>query len=566
MSAVPLPPLRQDAAGSAAPAAWRPRLRAAVIVFVVAVWLLPLGYRNLFETDEGRYAEIPREMTVSGDWITPRLNDLKYFEKPALQYWITAASFEAFGESAFTARLWNGIAGLLTVLAVWRTGRQLWGPRGGDCAGLAATGMAGLIAGSQALTLDMGVTLFLTLALCGLLLAFDARNDAATRRRLMLGVWAAMAGAVLSKGLIGLLIPGTVLVLYSLVQTQWRFWRELEWLRGGALFLLLAAPWFVLVSLRNPEFARFFFVHEHFERFLTTEHHREGPLWYYVPLLLGGLLPWVTMLPAAARLNWQHAPQHARLHAGRLLLIWSAFVFVFFSVSGSKLPLYILPLFPAAALLLGPHLERMAAPSLRRHAQLLAAFWLLIAVIAPLVLLRLHSARTPQALNAAFAPWAAGAAAAFVIIAFIAAREAAHGRSGRAVPLLAAAGLVTLQLLNTGFQAYAPVRSSRGIAAQVQPYLHPQTALFILQQYDQTLPFYLERPLTVVGWTGELALGRAQEPWKMIDDLQGFEQRWREAPDAIAFATPQLAARLQAEGLPMTIIATSVRDVAFRKP
>lgn len=545
-----------------------PRRGLAVLLLVglLAVWLLPLGYRDLVETDEGRYAEIPREMLASGDWVTPRLDGLKYFEKPALQYWLTAASFAAFGESEFSARLWNGIAGLLTIAAVWGTGRRLWGPRAGDYAGLATLSMAGLLAGSQTLTLDMGVSCFLSLTLCGTLLAFDHRTTAPQRRLWMLGVWAAMAAATLSKGLIGIIIPGAVLVLYSLVERQWRFWRELEWFRGGALLLLLTVPWFVLVSLRNPEFARFFFIHEHFERFLTTEHHRAGPIYYYLPLLLFGAMPWIGLLPAAARAGWKRRSAPGSLHAGRLLLLWCVFIFVFFSVSGSKLPLYILPVFPALGLLLGPYLESISAALLRRQAQVMAGLWLLAAIVAPLVLMHEHSARTPQELNATFAPWAAAGAGLFAVLAAAAAVQARRGRQAAAVALLAAAGLLALQTLNLGYQAYSPVKSTRALAEQARPYLKPQTEIFAVQRYDQTLPFYLKRTVTVVGWSGELAMGMAQEPDKAIGDLDTFKRRWLAAADAVAFASPPVVQKLRDEGLPMTVIGRSIRVIAFRKP
>lgn len=274
-----------------------------------------------------------------------------------------ALSFAAFGVNEFAARFWPGLTGFLTVAMCGFTARRLWGVDAGRYAALAAGSCAWIIANSHFLALDMGVSFFLTVALCGFLLAQHDGADARASRNWMWVTWAAMAAATLSKGLIGLLIPGATLVLYSLLNWQWAFWKRMHWLSGLGLFLLLTAPWFILVSQRNPDFAHFFFIREHLERFLTTEHKRTGAPWYFVPYLLLGLLPWTSLLPALCRDGWREPG--ARLRVGRLLLIWSVFIFAFFSKSSSKLPSYILPMFPALALLLAPTLQRMPAATLK---------------------------------------------------------------------------------------------------------------------------------------------------------------------------------------------------------
>ena len=240
-------------------------------VILVAALALFVGADNirrpLAHPDEGRYSEIAREMAASGVWVTPRLNGIKYFEKPPLQYWAGAASFSVLGESEVAARLYTALCGLLTLLAVGFTARRL---AGGDAALLAVgvllsspyfMGLAAVV------TLDMGLTAWTTVAACAFLLAVAGPEEG--RRRWMLLAWAGMALAVLSKGLIGVVFPAAAIFLHCLANRDWRLLAKHEWLRGGALFLALAAPWFVLVSIANPEFARFLFVHEHFERFLA---------------------------------------------------------------------------------------------------------------------------------------------------------------------------------------------------------------------------------------------------------------------------------------------------------
>ncbi len=528
------------------------------------IWFGPLGYRDLAHPDEGRYSEISREMLASGDWVTPRLDGLKYFEKPPLQYWASAISFSVFGLGEFAARLFTALTGFLGVVAVWFTGRKLWGEAAGALAAITTISMTWWMSVGHVVTLDMGVSFFLTAALCGFLLAQDPRATDAARRRWMWTVWASMAGATLSKGLIGILIPGAVLVLYSLICRQWLMWRRMEWIVGLTLFFALTAPWFVLVSMRNPEFAHFFFIHEHFQRYLTTEHHREGAIWYFVPILVGGLLPWTTLAPQFLRFGWT-ATGETQL-ASRLLLIYVAFVFLFFSLSGSKLPGYILPMFPAMGLLLGQYLAQAPAQILKRHAWFSVALWGAIGLAAPIVVRFLSTRNTPAEINLALAPWAMAAAAAYVLGALACVRAASVGRKIPSAFWLGAASLVALQFINGGYHEFSPIKSARTIASEAAPFIDDDTELFVIRGYDQTLPYYLRRTLMPVEFSDELTLGEQMEPERFIPTVKEFPQRWNAARKAVAFTSPGTLKELQDAGLPMEVIAIHHRHAAFRKP
>ncbi len=211
-------------------------------------------------------------------------------------------------------------------------------------------------------SLDMGIATMMTVSLCTFLLAQQDGVSSHARRNWMLLCWAGMALAVLSKGLIGIVLPGAALMLYMLLQRDRNLWRRLHFGPGLLLFFMIAAPWFVLVSLRNPEFPHFFFIHEHFQRFTSTVHSREGSWHYFIPYLLVGIAPWLGTLGQSLWHGWRLMP--TRFQPGRLLLIWSGFIFVFFSLSSSKLPGYILPIFPALALLIAHYLERASFKSL----------------------------------------------------------------------------------------------------------------------------------------------------------------------------------------------------------
>ncbi|MEN9880583.1 MAG: hypothetical protein RIQ55_1229, partial [Pseudomonadota bacterium] len=245
------------------------------ILFTLA-WFGVLDYRHLVASDEGRYGEIAREMYATGDWVTPRYNGYKYFEKPPLQAWMTAIAYTLFGVGEWQSRLWTGFTGYFAILA---TGFTAWKLVGGERGVLAGWVSAILLAsspmwnvGGHFNTLDMGLSSILSCALFSLLLAQRNGLSRTARRNWMWLCWAFMALAVLSKGLIGIVIPGMVLVVYTLSTGNWALWKRLHLFSGLIVFFLIATPWFVLVSLKNPEFPHFFFIHEHWDRFTKDGH------------------------------------------------------------------------------------------------------------------------------------------------------------------------------------------------------------------------------------------------------------------------------------------------------
>jgi len=211
----------------------RPGARRYAWWLAALLWFLPLNSPHLFDPDEGRYAEIPREMVASGDWVTPRLDGLKYFEKPALQYWATASAFLLLGEHAWTARLWSALCGFLGLALTFVLGRRLYGERAGQLAALVQASSLLYIAMARITTLDMSLcfTLELAMAALAVLVSADERGRSSLSLSLLLGLGVALA--VLTKGLIGIVIPGATVVLYVLLYRDPRL-------------LLRARPWWSL--------------------------------------------------------------------------------------------------------------------------------------------------------------------------------------------------------------------------------------------------------------------------------------------------------------------------------
>lgn len=536
-----------------------------LLLVAALIWFSNLEYRKLVRPDEGRYAEIPREMVASGDWLTPRLNGIKYFEKPALQYWATAGAYELFGQHQWTARLWSGLTGFLGILFAYFAAGRLFGRE--------AALYSALVLGSSLLyvlighinTLDMGVTFFMGAGLMAFLLAQRPSAGPRENRLWMYLTWASLALAVLSKGLIGIVLPGAILVLYTLLQRDFALWKRLHLAGGLALFLALAAPWLVAVSLVNPEFFHFFFIHEHFERFLTKSAGRYHPWYTFIPILLLGILPWLAMLFDVLLGGWRREGERCTFQVKHFLWLWTVFIFVFFSLSDSKLPSYILPIFPALALLIG---ERLA------HIRPRTLFWqtlpiLLLAAaglgLAPEVT-RFASAEVPVALYQRYVYWLWAAAAVWLLAAAASMYFSHRQDVRRAVVALAIGSLIAGQLVLTGHDSLSPASSSYYIAQRIEPYLKPGIPFYSVGTYPQTLPPYIHRTLTLVAFQDEMAFGLKQEPQKWIPDVATFEGIWRKQPYALAFMEPDMYRQLEKQGLPMQVIASDTRRVVVKTP
>jgi len=536
-----------------------------LIITIAIIWFANLEYRTLIKPDEGRYAEIPREMFVSGDWTTPRLNELKYFEKPPLQYWATATAYTLFGDHQWTSRLWTGLTGFLGILLVWFAGTRLFGRE--------AAGYAALLLGSSLLyvlmghvnTLDMGVTFFITLGILALALAQN-ETDTSYRRNWMLLAWAGMALAVLSKGLMGIILPGTAVILYALVQRDFSVLKRMYWLPGLAVFFVIAAPWFYLVMQANPEFFERFFIYEHYTRFTTKDLGRYQPWYYFVPILLAGMLPWtVLMFNSAWRAARSMSLPNGVFHTERFLLIWAVFIYVFFSISGSKLPSYLLPMFPVLALLMGKRLVEMRERTL---------IWYLLPVI-PLALIWLGFAFNLEKmadtvlqkdLYPHYVAWLGGGALVLLLGTFAAIFLLSRARKFAAVLILSLCSLLAGQIGLSGYNTVAQERSAKHIASAIQSYVKPEVPFYSVLTYEQTLPFYLKKTFTLVQYQDEMAYGIKQEPERWIANLDDFGKVWRAQPEALAIMPVYALALLKQQGLEMKIIFEDTQHIVVKKP
>jgi 4-amino-4-deoxy-L-arabinose transferase-like glycosyltransferase len=326
-------------------------------------WVRPLAL-----PDEGRYVGVAWGMLTSGDWIVPRLDGLPYFHKPPLFYWITAASMSVFGPHEWAARLAPWLGACAGAAALYLFARR-WCSERVARAGLLALATQPLVfIGGQFANLDMLVAGCIAVSVFGFAHAVLADALPADRRRGLTAGYAFAALAVLAKGLIGIVLPGLVLVVWLVGRRQWRLLRRLFWLPGMLLFALVAGPWFVVMQLRFPEFAHYFFVVQHFSRFAQGGFNNQQPAYFYLVVVAVLALPWTGWLAATVRGDAHlDAPGRA---IRQLLWIWLIAITVFFSLPQSKLVGYILPVSWPLALLVAQRFGEARRPTSPQVARL----------------------------------------------------------------------------------------------------------------------------------------------------------------------------------------------------
>lgn len=419
-------------------------------LFLFALFFIFLGERPLFSPDEGRYAEIAREMLVSHDFITPYLNGIKYFEKPPLFYWLAAVALKFGGVNIFAVRTVNAILGIFLCLATYLTANQLYNRRTGILAAIILATSPLFFAMSHTVSLDLPLTVFLTITFYAFLLSIHARTYIACKRYLYLAASTA-ALAFLTKGLIGVVFPVLIIFPYLFFSFPRLPYRGKDIVVALILFLALTLPWHILVQMKNPEFFYFYFINQQFLRYSAIGIGHYKPNWYFIPCLFVGFFPWIIFLFIA------FFSQKKPAKYGYFLLLWTSVIFIFFSLSKSKLIPYILPVIPPLALYVGLFFDLM----MRSQKRLALFFALLILVMSGVLVNCIHMA--------------------------------------------------------TKFDN----RTVLPLATIINEYRQEAPEVITYNQYYQDLPFYLGETVTVLNWQGELKFGLAHQPqartWMIVN-------------------------------------------------
>lgn len=461
------------------------RLYIFLFLIIIAFYLYGLGKLPLLGPDEPRYAQVAREMFLSGDFITPTLGGHTWFEKPSLLYWMIAASFKVFGVSEWSARLGPAICGLLTIAAVACVGRRIdktsppESRNFGFWSVLVTTTCLGLIVFSRATSFDVVITMTTTWSLAFFLLheLASSRNN---QRLLLLGFYSFVGLSLMAKGLVGIVIPLGVVGFYYLLRRTWpqkSVLLSLVW--GLPLALAVSAIWYGPVIARHGwSFVDEFFIQHHFARYVSNKYHHPQPVYFYPIIILMLLLPWTAyLIDALAKMRswaWRGADSLSIVRV--FTLAWLLVPIVFFSFSGSKLPGYVLPALPAAALLI---CDRLSAPGKSKWPLMVTGVICFIFGAAGLIYaLRLGPVSLVCAALAAVPMFVAGACTLF------------QKRQNAPIFISAAIFALVLIILTCGAPSIAGRESVRDLLLQADTRGYANAPVLSLRSDDRSAEFY----------------------------------------------------------------------------
>jgi 4-amino-4-deoxy-L-arabinose transferase-like glycosyltransferase len=474
-----------------------------------------LGRLPLIEPDEGRNAEVAREMLATGDLITPHYNGFVYLDKPAAFFWMVAASMRVAGVNEFAARMPSAVMALATMFLVWFLARRMFGDVAGLRAGIIFATAPLALAFSRIVIFDMTLAFLVTLAMTSFWLALESDFK---RTLFDIFLFGAMGIAAITKGPVGFLLPLLSLLAFGLVTGRLRKLKRLRWGIGLLIFVAAALPWFLAVSLQNPDFPRYAFLDESLKRFATGTAKRGGGILYYIPVYFAGFLPWSFFLLYAAlgKASEIRKLREESYRAYAFLISWSALMFVFFTISRSKLPGYFLPAVIPLSILLASVWERLESADQPRPLWLSAGFMtlavlgLLVAISPQALRLSSVAAAAARKLSPSFLAQSQSALFATGIILMslgvigrnVAARLSGSKLAWAVLAIGAFAVPVTMARWVPGLSVYAEGSSSRRLAAAIERSPEKDWPIYGFYCFRTGMPFYLRRNVNLVTSAG----------------------------------------------------------------
>ena len=493
---------------------WAKNKKTIFFILPFIIYLALLAVVPLMEPDEGRYSAIPSEMNHSGDYVTPHLKGTVYLEKPPLCYWATAMSFKIFGENEFSARLFSALCLWGCIFLVYRMGTFFHGEKTGFYAAAVLTTSLFPFAIGRLNILDMPLAFFVSIAVW---FGYRYFSDGDYGKKNIYLFYIFCALAFLTKGLIGIVFPSAIVIIWLMLSGRWREILRLFSPAGVIIFLAVVAPWLFLVQKANKDFLWFFFVQEHFLRYTTTMHSRNEPVYFYVPIIIAGAMPWWAFLFKAVK---EGGAKLSSLFASKeklFLLTWAGFIFLFFSISSSKLIPYIAPVFLPIAVIMG-HIFRSyddlgdnfdhskGAGSLYRLPVILQSI-LFIAILLVPPFLKNHEIPFHT-----WWPWVIFPILMQIAITFLPEIIGRRWRSGWFITIYVISFLFMSSLIFPMSQFLTPYKSAYPIARIINDYVPANEEVY---QYGMSLygiDFYSKRRTPVVDDIGELRPGVEKLP------------------------------------------------------
>jgi 4-amino-4-deoxy-L-arabinose transferase-like glycosyltransferase len=478
---------------------WLPWLLMAAVTFVL---LNQLGSAALFEPDEGRNSEKAREILVLNDWLTPHENFYPVLDKPIFFYWLIAVFYKLLGVSEWTARLPSFLAALGCLVLVYRFAQSHWGRWAALWSALVLVTSVEFFILARIVIFDMALTFFETVAL---LAFYEAQRSENRLRRaaLCLAMYLALAVGTLIKGLVGVVIPGMVFFVFILLRRRWHVLRRMYLVPGVGIFIAVVLPWYLQAEARNPGYLHYYLWAEHFGRYTSATFDRSEPWYYFIVVALIGFFPWTVLLPWMIKNVWRRSRDDKTLY----LVIWVCVPLLFFSAANSKLPHYILPIFPAGAILAGATVVSLCEKSAAKLRLALSLIWvvqtvnglyLLLGSFYPRILT--HQIRD-RFIGMADLLWVY-AIGSLLILSYMATRSIHDARVRPSLIYLAQlVGLgIFLVFLTQMIVALSPDRSAKTTAMAALAQLRTGAQVVFFETYMSGMPFYLhsERPIWLI--------------------------------------------------------------------
>lgn len=528
-------------------------------VLISFIFFLFLGNRPLFVPDEARYSEIPREMVVTKNYVTPHINYIKYFEKPPFFYWLQTLSVHMFGLGEFSMRFMTALMALLGVIFTYLTGRRIYNRLTGWLASLILASSLLYYVMARFITIDMTLSVLLSATLFSFIFVLRAPPEQKNKWILLLYFFSALA--TLSKGLIGIILPGAIIFIWILIYNDWRNIKTYLSLPGIILWLIIVLPWHILVQLRNPEFFHFYFIEQQFARYFTHYAHRSQAFWFLPATLILGFLPWIIFFPQTflhSLPKWKNRFQYKEQV---FLLLWIAIIYGFFQLSESQLPPYLLPIFPPLAILtahyLSQHWQQHRDKFITYSLIVFAIGFVILSLALLIAIMYFHV--FPDIKNYLFIMI-------FVAIFIVAIILLSYFKYGIKIGIVAliVGSFILFTALNSVTKSFAEDKSIKDLALDLKPLLSDKDAVVSYHGYYQDLPFYLQRRIVVVGWgNSELTFG--MEHQNMQDwfwDDKTLWKNWAKTPRIVLFMSQNDYNDLLKKGIePLILLAKNPNNV-----
>ncbi len=458
----------------------------ALAALCAVVFFYGLGRLPLIGPDEPRYAEVAREMYATGDWVTPRLGGIKWFEKPALTYWLSSAGYALLGENEFGARFGVAVIAAVGALLLYLFGRRAHSARFGYLSA-AALVTCGLWPGfARGATFDLPLTVAIEMALFSFFF-WDNKEAKLGKDRLWYVFCFALGLATLAKGLVGIVLPLAVIAPYLVLTRNWKASLKPRLLAIGAfIFLATTAIWYAPVIAQNGrEFIDEFFIGHHFQRYLSNKYKHPQPGYFFLLVVFAGSFPWSFCLLSGAWRALKRWRERADDRLGLFLWLWVIVPIVFFSFSGSKLPGYILPVFPAVALIVGKELIRWwsdETPLPNKQGYLTGALIIAVGIGSGVVLQRELGVDARDA-------WVMGAAAVLIAAVYL---GLLFFKSGRAATLYLPFGLavIVIAAAHLVFPGLGNRESLKKLSLMAVEAARPSERLIFFVNQDHGINFY----------------------------------------------------------------------------